>query len=813
MVEKRLGKMEPFDSEKPLAHLKESCKDLDVDPYNIMSELKIRISDGMKTNDIQLALIHTTANKIDVENRDYQYAAARLVLQRLYKDLYGSYKPHFDSKDLRDRTNKGFYDPEIFSFYTDTQIDNLSKIINYENDKKFTYLGINQLNKKYSIKKDGEPIESPQEVFFLIPLYIFARVKNKKLRNKLIKKAYKKLSNFDIFLPTPSMCGIRTNMKGFTSCAGINFGNSIESFGNASKSLYKLITKLRAGIGMNIGNVSGLGAPIMGGQDEHTGVVRYAKANEAISRSSMQPSSGRSGAVTNYYPFFHIEIESILQLKNNKGSEEMSVRHSDHCIVFDKLVKERIENNDYISLFYMNETEELYELIGMEGFKEKYEELENNPAVFKKRIKAKSLEDSYFQERYTTNRVYKLNANSFQKHSAFNLPTSSNLCTEINLPSFPDKDFYIKVKSISEFESFIESLYDKGIWYQLYRFIFFKVIDEKNATIVEMYHEHLDNDGEDFTLNFGEIFSCILGGINFGNLSTDTQKRRIELEDSLYVLNYFLDELIDYQDYQRIKPFERFTKNRRALGISPGNYFYMLAKHGFNYDTIEARNLTAQVMEEFLFYSLKSSNILAKEKGRCKWYNDTKYSKGVLPIDTYEKNVDMLYNTNVHNILSLGWDKLREDIKRDGLRNSTMLTAVPSSNSSRPGNMISGINPPQGAQYSIEDNKMKVVAVLPEVKKYLDFYNYNSAWEIDTLKYWQLIAIIQKFTDQTISLNEYVDFSKYSDKKIPKSEVIKRDMFMDMFGIETVYYVKSKTDNDAEDLQDESTCIGGGCTL
>jgi len=827
-------RIEPFNSEKILKHFKYACKDLNVDPFEIFSSFKIRLKQEMKSEEIQKAAIFTAADVIDKNNPDSQYPPARLMLQDLYKDIYGGYTPAFDSALLRERAGKGYYDKEIFFYYSDEEINELAKCINYDNDLRFTYLGLNQLIKKYSIKRDNKPIETPQEIFFLIPLYIFASIEDKEFRAKMVLEFYQALAVFDIFLPTPGMVGIRTNMKGWTSCSGLDFGDSIEAIANGSKSLYKLITKLRAGIGANIGNIRGLGADIGNGFEIHTGITPYAKANEAISRSSTQPNSGRSGAITNYYPFFHIEIEDILQLKNNKGSDEASVRHSDHAIVFDPLFRKRLDNDEDISLFFMNDVGELYSIIGTDEFEAeylKYEKLAEEGKIFRKVIKASSLEDRYFHERYITARNYKVNARHMQEHSAFDLPVyTSNLCTEIALPSFPDEDYFINVLDQNDYQLFIEGLYKDGKWYQLYRFIRYGIIDEKNAWVVDIHLSFLDTTNtfdNKFTLNFGEIFSCILGGINFGNLSTDTEERKKQLEKNMFLMVYFLDEMIDKQDYQDIKPFEKFTKNRRALGISPGNYFYMLAKHGFNYDTKEARALTAMVFEEFLYYGLKASNEVAKEKGACNYFADTKYSKGILPIDTYEKNVDKLYDLKdvikfedgeEKSISANMWELLRKDIQKYGLRNSTLLTAVPSSNSSRPGNMISGINPPvNGAEYSIEDNNMKITAILPNSKEFEEFYTYNSSWNLDIIEYWKLIAIMQKFIDQAISINEYVDFTKYPNSKIPKSEVIRRDLFTELFGIKTLYYAKTKTDNDTEELQevisDVEGCSGGGCTL
>ena len=808
IVIKRDGRKEKFQFDKILRHLKDATKDLkNVDYNEIIANLKLRMKPEMTSKEIQNALIQSAADLISVEKPNYQYVAARLMLQDMYKEIYGGYNPHFDSKVLKERIKKGYYADYVLKYYTDEEIDELAKVINFENDLKFTYSGLWQLRKKYLIKKNGYPIETPQEAFFLIALYNFVKIKNKKERNYYIKNTYKALSNFEIFLSTPPMVGIRTKMRGWTSCAGINWGDSIEAFGNAAKSTFKLITKLRAGIGAYLGNIRGVGADIGGGFEKHTGIIPYAKVNEAITRSSMQPNSGRSGAATDYYPFFHWEIEDILQLKNNKGSDETSVRFSDHAIIFDNLFYERLKEGKDITLFHLNDVPGLAEYIGTPKFKELYEHYERKRNIQKKKIPAEYLYKRYFNERYQTARIYKVNADEFQRHSAFKIPVFfSNLCSEIGLPAYPDEDFVVKVKNKKQFKEWIDKLYAEGRWYPLYRHFEY---GEENEISKEM-EQYLDENGKNFVINFGEIFSCILGGLNIGILPLDKEKRIKKVKKLMDILVRFLDEMIDNQDYANIKTFEKFTKNRRALGISPGNMFYLLARAGLDYDSVEARNLMHEIMEEILYYGLEASCELAQKRGKCNYFADTKYSDGILPIDTYNKNVDTLHSQK----LTLDWKSLREKIKKYGLRNSTILTAVPSSNSSRPANMISGINPPQSLEPTIEDNRLKIKSLLPDIEKYKDYYIKHLAWNIDTIEYWKLVAVIQKFIDQAISLNEYVDYSKYPNKQLPYSEAVKRDFFTIKYGIKTLYYAKSKTQEDLDmKIETEEGCSSGGCTL
>ena len=884
-VKKRNGKLQQFNADKIYEHINHACEGLaDVYPGEILSFFKMKLHDKIKSENIQQALILAAADLIDEKHPNYQYVAARFVLQDIRKKIYNKknigpeadgWNPKFNFNILKKRIEAGYYDSEILEMYTKSEINNILSHINWDNDFKFTYSGITQMIKKYLIKNNSEIIETPQEAFMLIPMYIFGQLDREtsiddmiakflneensalsnitsmlnswklkgynNFREALVIEFYNALSNFEIFLSTPPMVGIRSRLRGFTSCAGINMGDSVDAFANAASSMYKLVTKLRAGLGINEGYIRGAGADIANGMETHTGIIPYVKVNEAISTSSQQPASGRSGQATHYYPWFHWEIEDILMLKNNRGYDDKRARHNDHAIVFNnffyKKLKEEMLGTDTrgVALFHINEADDLYDEIGNEEyFEKKYNQLVNDNSVEKRWISPKRLFDSFWDERLGTARIYKVNADEFQRHSAFKIPVnSSNLCLEINLPSFPDQDFTIYVENHNNFDNWFNEIREAGKWIDVYKIINYKIksVEEacdklyiRNKDVVEEFFilASLDKRNE-FTnkkiLNFGEIFSCILGGINFGHYGPDKDKRErfnLMLKNS-FLLTWFLDNMIDYQDYAGADTFEKFTKERRALGVSPGNLYHLLAQWNADYNTQQARDIVNETMELMSYCLTLSSTAHAIHKEKCNLFDDTLYSDLLFPMDTYNKNVDEL-TSNKLNLGTDAWAKLKNLVKKYGMRNSTLMTAVPSSNSSRPGNMISGINPPQGLSYVVKDKKVSVKVLVPDVDKYNKFYKRNLAWDHDNLEYWKLIAVFQKWIDQAISLNQYVDYTKYSNEKIPEVDILKTDLFTLKYGIKTLYYVKPKTTsedalNQKGDESEETGCSGGGCTL
>jgi ribonucleoside-diphosphate reductase alpha chain len=629
-VIKRDGTRAPIDLSMIHEAVEWACNGYEnVSVSDIEINSKLQFYEGITTSAIQKVMIRSAVDLISEERPDYQYVAARLLLMDLRKSVYKQENPIPFEYLVRNNIYKGVYDKVLLEKYSSQELVYFGKHINYEHDFLFTYAGLSQMADKYLLqdRKTGELFETPQEAFMLIGMFMFMNY-DKKIRKNYVIHLYNALSTFKISLPTPIMSGVRTPLRQFSSCCLIDVGDSIQSImhSNAAVGFY---TAQRAGIGLNFGRIRGIDAQIRGGEVIHTGLVPFLKMFEATTKSFTQ-NSIRGGGSTSTIPFFHWEIESFIQLKNNKGNDENRVRRMDYSIAVNKLFRDRVKNKQNITLFSSEEVTELYNLFyssDYENFVKTYEILEKNKYIRKKVINARELYLNILKERYETGRIYILNADHVNKHSSFKDNIyMSNLCQEITLPT--------------------EAL-------------------------------------SDVNKAKGEIAMCILSNINLGKLNNIN-----ELDELTDLLVRFLDELIDYQNYP-VKAAEKSTKNRRSLGIGVSDVFHFLAKNNLRFDTAKGKKVLHEYMERFQYGLIKASANLAKEKGACKYFNRTKYADGIFPIDTYEKNVDEI----VAHDLKCDWDSLRKTVKKYGLRNSALSAVPPAASSSIVSNSTPGIDP------------------------------------------------------------------------------------------------------------------------
>jgi len=740
-VKKRNGSIESLDLEKMHVMVERACDGLaGVSASQVEIQSGIQFYDGITTAEIQEILIRSASDLIDLENPNYQFVAARLLLFSIRKSLYGVTEdmPHLYDH-IKDCIEKGVYDPAILDKYTEEEITKLNLEIMHDRDYLFTYAGLRQVADKYLVqdRSSGGVYETPQFMYMMIAATIFAEYPQE-TRLTYVRQYYDAISKHKLNIPTPIMAGVRTPIRQFASCVLVDADDTLDSIFSSDMAIGKYVAQ-RAGIGINAGRVRGINSKIRGGEVQHTGVVPFLKKFESTVRCCTQ-NGIRGGSATVHFPIWHQEIEDILVLKNNKGSEDNRVRKLDYSIQISKLFYERFIANENVSLFSPHDVPGLYDAFGTDEFDGLYERYERQEDIPRKTIAAQELILSLLKERAETGRIYIMNIDHCNEHSSFKDKVSmSNLCQEITLPTKP--------------------------------------------------LHHID-DPE------GEIALCILSAINIGKIQSDK-----ELEDLCDLSVRGLEELIDYQKYP-VLAAEKSTKARRSLGIGFIGLAHYLAKLGFNYDSQEAWDAVHSLTESFQYFLLKSSNQLAQEKGKCDAFDRTKYSDGILPIDTYKKDVDEISNIGYN----CDWESLRQSILEHGLRHSTLSSQMPSESSSVVSNATNGIEPPRGYLSIKKSKKGPLKQVVPS---YASLKNkYTLLWEMESNRgYINIVAVMQKFFDQGISGNWSYNPENYPDNEVPVSVMAQDLLTTYKLGWKTSYY-QNTHDMKTDEIEEPAHPIG-----
>ena len=735
-VKKRNGSVEPLDLEKMHVMVEQSCKGLaGVSASQIEMNSGIQFYDGISTAEIQEILIKSSNDLITLSNPNYQFVAARLLLFALRKSLYGYY---FDTPNLLEHikkcVNDGVYDKEVLTNYTDEEINEIENFLDHDRDFLFTYAGLRQVVDKYLVqdRSSGAIYETPQFMYVLISMTIFAKYP-KETRLSYVQKYYRAISKHKINIPTPIMGGVRTPLRQFASCVLVDIDDTLDSIFSSDMAIGKYVAQ-RAGIGINAGRIRGINSKIRGGEVQHTGVIPFLKKFESTVRCCTQ-NGIRGGSATVHFPIWHQEIEDILVLKNNKGTEDNRVRKLDYSIQLSKLFYERFIEDKEITLFSPHNVPDLYESFGTDSFDDLYCRYELDESIPHTRISAQKLIGDLLKERAETGRIYIMNIDHCNSHSSFKDKVNmSNLCQEITLPTDPI--------------------------------------------------QHIDG--------AGEIALCILSAINVGKVKSDS-----EFEKLCDLSVRALDELIDYQKYP-VKAAEVATKSRRSLGVGFIGLAHYLAKLGHKYDSQEAWDAVHGLSESFQFFLLKASNNLAKEKGKCDGFTHTKYSDGVLPIDTYKKDVDQITNPKYQH----DWETLRESIKKSGLRHSTLSAQMPSESSSIVSNATNGIEPPRDYLSVKKSKKGPLKQIVPSYSTLKN--NYTLLWDMPSNDgYIKVTAVMQKFFDQAISGNWSYNPEHYENNEVPVSVIAQDLLSTYKYGWKTSYY-QNTNDCKTDEVEEKS---------
>ena len=721
-VTKRDGTKEPLDINKFHKVTLHACEGLSgVSVSDLEIKTHIQFYDKIKSSDIQETLIKAAAELITEEQPNYQYVAGRLINYNLRKQVYGKYEPEHLFEHYSRVVLEGYYDNSLTSAYSQDEWIELADYIDHDRDNLLTYAAMEQFRGKYLIRNrvTNKFYETPQMAFMLIAMTLFQNYT--KDRMKWVKDLYDAISKFDISLPTPIMASVRSPQRQFSSCVLIETDDSLDSINATASAIVKYVSQ-KAGIGIGGGRIRAIGSPIRNGDASHTGAVPFYKHFQSAVKSCSQ-GGVRGGAATLYYPIWHYEVEDLLVLKNNKGTEDNRIRHLDYGVQFNKVMYERLLSGGNITLFSPSDVPDLYEAFykNTEDFRELYEKYERSK-VRKKTISALDLFSIFVTERKDTGRIYLMNVDHANDHGSFTQAAPikmSNLCCEITLPTTPLKDIH-------------------------------------------------DEDGE--------ISLCTLAAINWGKI-----KKPSDFEKPCTLAVRALDALLDYQDYP-VRAAAIGTRNRRPLGIGIINFAYWLARNDTNYSNPNL-DLVHEYAEAWSYYLIKASVDLAKEAGACPKNGDTKYASGLMPINTYKKDVDELVAPNY----KMNWPELKSDAVLYGIRNSTLMALMPAETSAQISNSTNGIEPPR-ALISIKQSKDGVLKqVVPELRRLKN--KYELLWDQKSPEgYLKIMAVLQKFIDQAISVNTSYNPRHYEDEKIPMSEMIKHILMHYKYGGKTLYY-------------------------
>lgn len=774
-VVKRNGDREPLDVEKMHRVLEWACEDLSgVSVSDIEMKSHIQFYDGILTSEINDITISAAEDLISVESPNYQYVAARLMVFDLRKKVFGSFETKRLIDIVKENVAAGVYEPKLLEWYTEDEWIRLGSAVKHDRDFKLTAAAVKQIKDKYLIQDRSSKkfYETPQIAFLMIAATAFHKYP-KDTRLLYVREMYDAISKFQVSLPTPILGGLRSVTRQFSSCVLIDVDDSLESITDAAKTMTKYASK-RAGLGINGGRIRSLGSRVGSGEIVHTGVIPYYRMFESSIKSCSQGGI-RDASATLYAPVWHREIEDIMVLKNNKGTHESRVRRLDYAIQWDAYLIRRAIRKENITLFSPGEVPDLYDAFfdkDRSKFAALYEKYEKDPKIKNKKVvNGRELLTTFLKESQETGRLYAFLADNVNTHTPFKLPiVMSNLCVEIALPTEP---------------------------------------------VVNSFKPNDDSTGE---VSFeGLVQLCTLAAINLGNLNFEDPH---DMEKRMDLLVRFLNEILDYQDYQAPQA-RRATMRYRPLGIGVINFAYLLAKNGLKYNDGGSYKLTHKIAEQMYYYSLKASVGIAKERGPLPGLEDTIYADGKLLIDTYNREVDNVTDEPLH----CDWDTLRADVKQYGVFNSTLLALMPAESSSFVSNSTNGIEPIRSLVVKKSNKKVSFVQVVPEATKLKNHYTY--LWDLkaeDFNGYIKNAAIFQKFVCQAISTNLSYNPEHYAGNKIPLEVLINHFLLCTKLGLKTRYYVNTKGERDHSDaveapqnvadvIEEGEGCEGGACKI
>jgi ribonucleoside-diphosphate reductase alpha chain len=732
-VIKRDGETVPLDISKIQRQVAYGCRGIDnVSPSMIEIKAQIELHDGMTTKTIDELLLKAMVNLIDetenpdINNVNYQYVAGRQKVSMLRKEVYGTYTPPPLYDIVTKNIELGMYTSELLDWYTKDEWDIIDLFIDHSKDENYTYAAIAQLTEKYLVQNraTGQVFESPQVRYAIAAATAFHNEPKDK-RLKYVKEYYECASDGHFTLATPVLAGLGTTTKQFSSCVLISSDDTLDSIFAAGEMMAKYASK-RAGIGLEIGRIRPLGAPIRNGEIKHTGMIPFLKKWFGDLRSCSQ-GGVRNASCTVTFPVWHYQFEDLIVLKNNQGTEETRVRQMDYSVVVNKMFFNRFAKNENITLFDPHDVPDLYEAYyrDSEEFEKLYTMYEHKRGIKKKVLPAVEIfKNGILKERTDTGRIYLVFIDNVINQGPFDTKLDpiyqSNLCQEILLPTKP----------------------------------FQRIEDEA-----------------------GRIALCTLGSVNWGAFKTPQEMRK-----ACRVLVRSLSNLLSYQDFLSVQS-KLANLDFEPLGVGITNLAYWHAKRSYKYGTPEALAEVKRWMEHQAYYLTETSVELAQERGACGRSQHTFYGQGIFPWERRSEGVNELTDFSP----SMDWESLREKLLKYGIRNATLMAVAPVESSSVVLNSTNGIEMPM-EMISVKESKAgSFVQVVPEYKRLKN--RYQLMWDQkDCVDYLKTAAVLAVYIDQSLSTNTFYNPAYFPEGKVPGTLIAKNLMLAYKWGIKTIYY-------------------------
>ena len=733
-VIKRSGVKEPLMIEKWQAQVAKVCQGT-ADVSQSMIEIKAQLSfyDGITTEEIDEITLRAIVDLIDVEHNpdvghtNYQYVAGKQRLSMLRKDVYGSYTPPHLYDIVKKNVAVGLYTPELLEWYTEDDWNRMNDMLDHEKDEQYSYAAIEQLIEKYLVRNRAtkEIYETPQIRYMVAAATVFHKEEPQSSRMRYIREYYNCASDGLFTLATPVLAGLGTQTKQFSSCVLIRSDDNLDSIFASGEMMAKYASK-RAGIGLEIGRLRSLGSPIRGGEIMHTGMIPFLKKWFGDLRSCSQGGI-RNASATVFYPIWHLQFDDLIVLKNNQGTEETRVRHMDYGVVLSAFFWRRFKNKENITFFDPNEVPDLYEAFykNIQRFEELYVKYEKRKDLRKKTMSAEEVfKSGILKERTDTGRIYLVFIDNVMNQGPFDPEYhtiyQSNLCCEILLPTRS-----------------------------------FKRLDDEE----------------------GRIALCTLGSINWGAFRNPEDMRR-----ACRILQRSLCNILDYQDFLSIQS-KLSNDEIQPLGIGVTNLAYWHARRGIKYGDKDALAEVKVWMEHQAFYLTEATVELAKERGRCKDSDRTRYGQGEFPWERRAAGVNELADFAPE----LDWEPLRQEMKLHGVRNATLMAIAPVESSSVVINSTNGIEMPMSLISTKESKAGSFTQVVPEYNRLK--HKYQLMWEQkDCDGYLKTAAVLAAYVDQSISTNTFYNPAHFADRKVPTTLIAKNLMQAHVWGLKTFYY-------------------------